>query len=106
MKSIRDPSRRPTHPGAVLREDVLPALSMTQTAFASRLGVSRLTVSEILHEKRPLTPEMAARVAKLLDTSAESWLRMQAALDLWTIELDPTLLAGIKPIKHVENEAA
>ena len=106
MKSTRDPSRRPTHPGAVLREDVLPALSMTQTAFALRLGVSRLTVSEILHEKRPLTPEMAARVAKLLDTSAESWLRMQAALDLWKIELDPTLLAGIKPIKHVENEAA
>ena len=106
MKSTRDPNRRPTHPGAVLREDVLPALTMTQTEFASRLGVSRLTVSEILHEKRPLTPEMAARIAKLLNTTADSWLRMQAALDLWAIQQDPKMLAGIKPIKPVEYAAA
>jgi antitoxin HigA-1 len=38
-------------------------------------------VSELLHEKRALTPEMAARIAKLLRTTPESWLRMQAALD-------------------------
>ena len=41
--ALRDPKRKPTHPGAVLREDVLPALCMTQTEFARRLGVSRLT---------------------------------------------------------------
>ncbi len=106
MKSTRDPNRRPTHPGAVLREDVLPALAMTQTEFAARLGVSRLTVSEILHEKRPLTPEMAARIAKLLNTTADSWLRMQASLDLWAIGQNPKVLAGIKPIKQVEYAAA
>ena len=44
MKSKRDPRRRPTHPGEVLREDVLPALGMSQTEFARRLGVSRLSV--------------------------------------------------------------
>ena len=42
--------RRPTNPGAILREDVLPALEMTQTELAQRLGVSRLTVSDLLHE--------------------------------------------------------
>jgi addiction module HigA family antidote len=63
MKSLRDPKRRPTHPGAILREDVLPALDMTQGDFAQRLGVSRLSVSDLLHEKRAMTPEMAARVA-------------------------------------------
>lgn len=56
---------------------MLPALDMTQGEFAKRLGVSRLTVSELLHEKRALSPEMAARLGKLLDTSPESWLRMQ-----------------------------
>ena len=66
MKSLRDPKRRPTHPGAILREDVLPALDMTQAEFAQRLGVSRLSVSDLLHEKRVMTPEMATRVAKLL----------------------------------------
>ena len=55
MKTLRDPKRRPTHPGAILREDVLPALEMTQTEFAQRIGVSRLSVSELLHEKRGMT---------------------------------------------------
>jgi antitoxin HigA-1 len=99
MKSLRDPKRRPTHPGAILREDVLPDLEMTQTEFAQRLGVSRLSVSDLLHEKRAMTPEMAARVAKLLNTTPESWLRMQAAVDLWDVQQHPERLAGIKPIK-------
>lgn len=80
MKSLRNPNRRPTHPGAILREDVLPALAMTQTDLAQRLGASRLTVSDLLHEKRGITPEMALRVAKLLNTTPESWLRMQQAV--------------------------
>jgi addiction module HigA family antidote len=61
MKSLRDPKRKPTHPGELLREEVLPALKMTQTEFAKRLGVSRLSVSELLLEKRALSPDMAIR---------------------------------------------
>jgi antitoxin HigA-1 len=98
MKSMRNPNRRPTHPGAVLREDVLPALDMTQTELAERLGVSRLTVSELLLEKRGLSAEMAARLGKLLNTTPQSWLRMQEALDLWEVMQKPDRLAGIKPI--------
>ena len=98
MRSLRNPSRRPTHPGAVLRQDVLPALEMTQTEFARRLGVSRLTVSELLLEKRAMTPEMAARVGKLLHTTPESWLRMQAAVDLWELAQHPERLAAVQPI--------
>jgi len=98
-ESLRNPARRPTHPGAILREDVLPALGMTQIEFARRLGVSRLTVSELVHEKRALSPEMAARLARLLDTTPESWLGMQTALDLWEIGQDPVRLAGIEPIR-------
>ena len=81
MNSLRSPNRRPTHPGAILREDVLPTLAMTQVEFAERLGVSR-TVSELLNEKRALSTEMALRLGRLLDTSPESWLAMQEA-DLW-----------------------
>jgi addiction module HigA family antidote len=82
MKSLRRPSRRPTHPGAILREDVLPALGITQGRFAELIGVSRLTVSQLLHERRALSPDMAMRLEKLLGTSAESWLHMQEAVDL------------------------
>ena len=89
MPSLRSPRRPPTHPGALLREDVLPALKMTQTEFAQRLGVSRLTVSDLLHERRGLSPDMATRIAKLLRTTPESWLHMQAACDLWELEQLP-----------------
>lgn len=98
-KSMRNPHRKPTHPGAILREDVLPALGMTQAEFAERLGVSRLTVSQLLHEKRACSPDMAARLARLLDTSAESWLAMQSAVDLWQVRQGSGHLSKIKPIR-------
>ena len=98
MRTIRDPKRKPTHPGEVLREDVLPALNMTQTEFARRLNVSRLSVSELLLEKRAMTADMALRVAKLTRTTPESWLRMQEALDLWELAQDEKRYRDIEPI--------
>ena len=89
MKSLRNPKRRPTHPGAVLREDVLPA------------GVSRLTVSQLLHEHRALSSDMAMRLEKLLGTSAESWLRMQEAVELWEARQQPERFASIKRLPAV-----
>jgi addiction module HigA family antidote len=98
MKSLRDRRRAPTHPGAILREDVLPALRMSQQEFADRLGVSRVTVNTLLQERRDLSAELAARIAKLLGHTPESWIRMQEALDLWRIAQDPARLAGIRPL--------
>ena len=98
MKSMRDPKRKPTHPGETLREDVLPALEMTQGEFAKRLGVSRLTVSELLHGKRALSPDMAVRIARLTNTTPESWMQMQAAVDLWELEQDPKRYRHIQPV--------
>lgn len=98
MQSLRDPRRKPTHPGAVLREDVLPALGMTQGQFARALGVSRLSVNELLREKRALSPEMAARLGKALGTTPESWLAMQNAVDLWEVATHPERLAGVRRI--------
>lgn len=86
MNSLRSKKRKPTHPGAILREDVLPELNITQVQLAKGLKVSRRTVSEIIHERRPLTPDMALRLAHFLDTTPESWLNMQQAVDLWVLE--------------------
>ena len=99
MKSLRDPKRKPTHPGELLREEVLPALKMTQTEIAKRLGVSRLSVSELLLEKRALSPDMAIRVGRLTNTTPESWLRMQEALDLWVLERQPKRYEDIEPLQ-------
>ena len=82
MKSLRNPERKPTHPGAVLREDVLPELGWTQTKLANRLMVSRQTVSQLLHEEKAVTAEMAIRISGA-GGAPESWLGMQQAVDLW-----------------------
>jgi addiction module HigA family antidote len=86
MSTLRSKQRKPTHPGAILREDVLPSLNISQTELADRLGVSRRTVSQVLHEHRPLTPDMAIRLAHFLGTTVESWLNLQQALDVWLLE--------------------
>lgn len=98
MDTMRAKKRRPTHPGEVLREDVLPALGLTQLEFANRLGVSRRTVSELLHERRPVTPDMAIRLGKLLGNGPEIWLRMQQTLDIWELDREPRY-SHIKPVE-------
>lgn len=75
--------RKPTHPGAVLLEDVLLPLGLTVTEAAKRFRVPRRALSVLLHEQASLSPAMAVRIAKATKTTPESWLYMQAKLDLW-----------------------
>jgi len=75
--------RKPTHPGEILREDVIKPLGLTVTQAATDLGVSRKTLSELINQRAALSPEMALRIAKATNTSPESWLNMQTKLDLW-----------------------
>ena len=98
MKNLRDAKRKPTHPGELLREDVLPALKMSQSELAKRLGVSRLSVSDLLLEKRAMSPDMAVRIGRLTNTTPDSWLRMQTAIDLWELERDPKRYRHIEPV--------
>ena len=62
--------RRPTHPGEILREETLPAARLTQSELASRLGVSRSTVSDLIHERRSVNPDLAHRLARVFDTTS------------------------------------
>ncbi len=95
----RSPAFRPTHPGALLREDVLPALGIGVSEAASALGVSRRSLHAILAERRAVSPEMAIRFGKLCGNGPDLWLRMQTARDLWdaeramaeVVEMIPTL---------------
>jgi antitoxin HigA-1 len=78
-------TRRPTHPGEVLLEDVMKPLGITITEAARDLGVSRKTLSEIVNGRCALSPEIAVRIGKATNTSPESWLAMQNKLDLWKV---------------------
>ena len=72
----------PVHPGQILREDVLPTLSMSKTAVAGALKISRQTLYDILNEKQPVTAEMAVRFGKLFGNGPNLWINLQCAYDL------------------------
>ena len=95
---VRRRKRPPTHPGAILREDVLPALKMSVTAAAEHLHVTRQTLHRILAEKAAVTPEMAVRLGKFCGNGPGLWLRMQGAYDLWHAE--NALAEEIKTIRR------
>ena len=84
-------TRRTTHPGAILREDVLPAMGLTPEQFAERLGISAGILREILTERRPVTSDVADRLADVLEPEAGLWLRLQESYDAWG--------AGNRPVK-------
>ncbi len=77
----------PPHPGATLREDVLPEMGLTVTEAARQIGVSRVTLSRVLNSRAAISPEMALRLEAWLGIenggSADAWLGQQMAYDLW-----------------------
>jgi addiction module HigA family antidote len=76
-------TRKPTHLGELIHEDLLPETGISQTDLARLMGVSRRTISEVIHERRRLTPDIAFRLAKVFNSNSEMWLNMQQAVDLW-----------------------
>ncbi len=93
--------RTPTHPGAVLREDVLPALRMPISQVAAELRISRQMLHKILAEKAPITPEMAVRIGKFCGNGPDLWLGMQMRHDLIK-----AAAALAEEVKHIPTKAA
>ena len=83
---MRKMEREPTHPGKIIREDYLRPLAMTINELASGLGVSRKTLSKILNGRGAVTPDMALRLARAFNTTADFWLNLQKNHDLWQAE--------------------
>ena len=73
----------PPHPGEILRADYLDPLKLSVTAAARALGVTRKTLSAVLNERAGISPAMAYRLSKALDTTPEFWVNLQAQFDLW-----------------------
>lgn len=78
--------RRPTPPGRFIQSDILEEYGLTQEQLARLLKVSRLTVNELVRERRSLTAGMAVRLARLTNQSPQFWLNLQNAVDLWDAE--------------------
>ena len=101
VASTRFPGRAPTHPGAVLREIVLPEADLPVASAARRLGISRQTLHKVLSEKIGITPAMALRLSKLFGSTPDFWLRMQHSHDLWHERAALAKeLSAIKPLER------
>jgi antitoxin HigA-1 len=85
----------PVHPGAILRNTVLPALKLNVTDFADKLGVSRTAMSRLIHEHSRISPDMARRLGIGLGNGYHVWMRLQADYDIWH--------AGLKPMPKIKK---
>ncbi|WP_297082111.1 HigA family addiction module antitoxin [uncultured Demequina sp.] len=74
----------PPHPGEIITEIYLAELGMSGRGLAQRLGVAASTLARVTNGSSRVSPEMALRLSKVLGGSAESWLALQDAHDLWT----------------------
>ena len=73
----------PSHPGLIIRDDVLPDLQLSVNEAAEQHGVSRVTLSRVINGRSAITAEMALRVGQWVGNGPEIWLRMQGQYDLW-----------------------
>jgi addiction module HigA family antidote len=76
-------NRAPTHPGEIILHEFLKPLGMTQYDAADKLGISRVRLNQIINARRGVTPDTALRLERLFGMSAQTWLNLQLARDLY-----------------------
>ena len=105
QRSKRHPSIEPHHPAETISEDVLPGLGMSKLAFAKALGVSRQTLHDLLTQKQGVSAQMAVRLEAVIGGSAEMWLNLQAAHDLWHArrKVDTSKLKRLRAVDAVDE---
>lgn len=96
----RDPKRPPTHPGYVVGMEI-EELGLTITEAAGRLRVSRRTLSELVNQRRGMSPEMALKLGRFFGNGTELWMTMQTRFDLWEVENDPEALRDAEKVEPV-----
>jgi len=87
------------HPGEVLREEFLEPLGVTPHKLAIALRVSPPTINDIVLERRGISPETAARLAKYFGNSEQFWLNLQNTYSLFQAKKEIAAdLRAIKPL--------
>jgi antitoxin HigA-1 len=96
FKTHYERDEAPPHPGEVLRDDVLPAIGLSRSALAKRLGVTTRKLSTFLSEQSPVTADLAMRLGAFFGQGARYWLGLQMQHDMW-LTAQPVTYA-IKPL--------
>jgi addiction module HigA family antidote len=75
----------PSHPGIIIFQECIEPLGLTITEVAKGLGVTRKALSELIHGRAGVSTEMAVRLEKAGWSTADTWLKLQMANDLWRV---------------------
>lgn len=103
-KILNRRKRRPSHPGALIREELLPESALSQGELADAVGVSRRTVNEVLTGRRSMSIDLAYRLGRFFGVSPGLLIRMQEAVDVWdTLQKHGTEYAKIRPMEHLDR---
>lgn len=103
---MRARTRPPTHPGRIIKYHHLEPLSLSISAAAAALGVSRKTLSKIVNERGAVTSDMALRLSKAFHTTPQLWLNLQQSYDLWHATNDSTAWQSVRAIEIASPAAA
>lgn len=102
----RSAKRRPTHPGALLREIIIPDSGIGVGRFADALDMTRQNLDAILGERRRVTPGVALRLGQLLGNEPQFWLNMQNAVELYEAERKNPEIRRIRRLETIAAEVA
>ena len=91
-------TRRPSHPGAIIRAQYMEPLGLTVTALAEHLDLSRKTLSLIINEHTRVTLDIARRLSRAFNTSVDLWIGLQSGRDVWDAENTPGDWQKIEPL--------
>jgi addiction module HigA family antidote len=94
-----------THPGEILKEEIIIANNLTITAASQLLDISRNTLSNVINRRASITPILATRIAKVFGGTSEIWIRLQLSFDMREAELISKNLK-LKPFKAKRKQIA
>lgn len=101
---MRTTKRKPQSVGEILRIEFLEPMGIKNSELADRLGVHRNTISNLLNNKTALTPELAAKLSAAFNNTAEFWLNIQNANDIWQTKHNyEALTKEIVPFSKPQN---
>lgn len=98
---MRHHSIKTMHPGELLREEILPSMPISKTAFARAMQISRQTLYDIINERQPVSAEMAVRLGKFLGNGPHLWINLQRTYDL-AVAQENTDVSGIAVFEPAE----
>jgi len=105
IATLKPPAHKPISVKAMLVDEFLKPLNISQGELAKAMGVGRKTVNELCVGKRGITVETAFLLAKVLQTTPGFWFNLQLINDMWTAINNRDINSRVERAKVLVGEA-